>query len=131
MKNINLLIIHLLAIIHIFIWIYVVFCGIISEKQNNIILYIVLPLIYIIHLLPFHIIGKSKDILADNITNNNNSESSNLITNITNFYKIPMYFENLKSLFNHSFCNPLSPQGLIILSFIINIYLHKYKYNYN
>jgi hypothetical protein len=129
MINIEILLIHLLVIIHIFVWLYVCFGGIISEKQNNFILYIGLPLIYIIHLLPFHILSISKDIIAKNITNNTKSESSELIANISDIYIFPNFFGYLRSLFDSSYQNPFSTQGLIIFAFIINVYLHKYKYH--
>ena len=160
MININVIILHIIIIIHIFIWLYVSFGGFISETQNNFILYIALPIIYIVQLFPFHILNETKYMLTENIKNdsdntintdykdinnlsiddkfnlcikhgfkNNNKKTMQLLNDTLNLYIIPKYIEELKCMFKSSFQNPFSAQGLIIIAFIINVYIHKYKYH--
>jgi len=160
MINLNVIILHIITIIHIFLWLYVSFGGFISETQNNYILYIVLPMIFIFQLLPFHILNETKYMLSDNIKNdpdntidadykdinnlsiddkfnlcikngfkNNNKKTIQLLNDTLDLYIIPKYIDDLKYLFKSSFQNPFSAQGLIIIAFIINVYLHKYKYH--
>lgn len=50
----------LLFIIHILVWLYVVFGGFISKWHALFIIQLLIPAIYILHLLPFHILLKSK-----------------------------------------------------------------------
>jgi hypothetical protein len=160
MININVLILHIVCIIHIFVWIYVLFGGFISETQNDFILYIGLPTIFFVQLLPFHILNETKYMLVDNTKNNtdeynnieykdinnlsiddkhnlcvengfknNNKKTIQLLKDTLNLYLLPKYIENLRYMCKYSFQNPFSAQGLIIISFIINVYLHKYKYH--
>lgn len=45
-----------------------------------------------------------------------------------NSYIFPKMLRNIRKIFNNTYFNPLSAQGMIILSYIINIYLLKFKY---
>jgi hypothetical protein len=57
----------LLMLLHVFIWLFVVFGGLYSEKIIMLNLYILLPFIYLIQILPFHIIVKKKiEYIKDN-----------------------------------------------------------------
>ena len=49
------LFINLLIILHVFVWLFVMFGGFFSEKICKLNLFIFIPLIYIIQMLPFHI----------------------------------------------------------------------------
>lgn len=62
-----MLTILLLTIFHIFFWLFFIFGGIFSKKICKINLYLILPLIYLIHIIPFHFILKKK---IDEINNN-------------------------------------------------------------
>ena len=116
-----------LIIIHIFAWIFGIFGRFIGCNYAKINIYYYLPFIYFIHFFPFHIINESK---VHYIKHNHPEVHDNgkFIKSHEEKYVIPSHFDKLKNLFNHSFQNPLSPQGLIILGFIINIYLLKYYY---
>lgn len=161
MINTNLLLLHVFCIIHIFVWLYVYIGGFISEKQNDFILYIGLPVIFIVQLFPFHILNEVKYMLADNTKNNtdntinadykdinnlsiddkfnlciessykgNDPETKHKLRDVLNLYKIPKYMEDLRYLFKNSFTNPFAAPGLLIIGFIINVYLHKFKYHH-
>jgi len=40
-----------------------------------------------------------------------------------NKYIIPKIYKNIRKIFRNSFADPLSPQGMLILAYIINTYL--------
>ena len=146
------------------VWLYIIFGGLISVKSLFIIIFLINPIIYIIHILPFHIFLKSK---LKEINNNydkylseidkrklNNFNKKYLYTsnklftsmpdNISEERKLmlakiyiihhhefilPKYFEDLRYCFRKSFSNPISPQGMVILSYIVNIFLLKFYWN--
>lgn len=148
----------ILCLIHMIVWLFVIFAGFISYKCNKIILLYLIPLIYIIHIMPFHIFLKKKfkeiydDIdnqtkifTQDNINTVTNNEllmckdaysslppnlskdKQNLIIKIyilqENKYIIPKVYRNIRKYFVNCFGDPLSPQGMLILGYIINTYL--------
>jgi hypothetical protein len=75
----------------------------------------VIPFIYLCHILPFHILTKLKYTVHKNDTKKKISdfENNNVLFNI---------FNKFKNSFRNSFANPLSPQGLLILSGITSSY---------
>ena len=110
--------IHLLFVIHILFWGYLWFGGLISPKHCDFILYYAIPMTYVIHILPFHVLENFKESLAGDD-----------IARYRQFYGnvFPQsLIEFLKEKMSDSFQNPLSPQGMLILGFIINLYLRKY-----
>lgn len=128
------LILDLLIIIHIGIWIFILFGGYFKESYAKLNILIFIPLIYIAHILPFHMILETKLRIIENesIHNNNNTQnnisSKEVLINEESKYIIPYYFKLLKDKLENSFANPLSPQGLLILGNIINVYLMIYKW---
>lgn len=127
----NNILLQLLIIIHILIWIFIVLGGIVSSEYTKLIIYKLIPFVYILHIFPFHLIVKTKLYIIDNNKNNNEKEksSSNILEEEEDKYVIPLYFGKFKNIFSSSFGNPVSPQGLLILGYIINVYLLKYKWN--
>jgi hypothetical protein len=124
------LILQLLIIIHIGIWLFVLFGGFFKESYAKFNIIILIPFIYVIHILPFHMIVETKLRIIENesIHNNNNTPSMKILEDEECKYILPYYFQKLKCIFDNSFCNPLSPQGLLILGFIINVYVMIYKW---
>ena len=124
------LILQLLIIIHIGIWLFVVFGGYFKASYAKINVLILIPFIYIAHILPFHMIIETKLHIIKNESEyiNNNTPSIKILENEEHKYIIPFYFDKVKNMFGNSFCNPLTPQGLLILGFIINTYLMVYKW---
>lgn len=153
----------LLFLVYMFIWLFCFFGGLFSIKFVKIITLLILPGIYLLHILPFHIFEKEKinninkhieyyinkhekDIKK--ITNDDlyiytgnflqcipkdiSDENKNLIIKVyiceENKYILPKLLRNLRKIFKKSYFNPLSAQGMMILSYIINIYLLKFKY---
>ncbi len=97
---------ELLCIIHIAIWIFILL-AFVNKKTAEINLYYLIPFIYVIHILPFHIIVKLKHIVEPEDTDKKvkDYESSNIFAN---------------ALFN-----PLSPQGMMILGAITSAWAIK------
>ena len=56
----KLIIFNLIAIIHLLIWVFVLF-GFVNINTAWVNLFIIIPVIYILHILPFHIIQKTKE----------------------------------------------------------------------
>jgi hypothetical protein len=101
-------------IIHILIWGFVMFGGFLSPKYAEIIVYIIVPTIYILHILPFHPIESIKANLVENTEAKSKMYNSYLV--------FPFIFDTCKVFFTSigSIFNPLSAQGMLILGMIIN-----------
>lgn len=140
----------LLIILHIFIWCFIIFGGFFGKKYAIYNMKFIIPFIYLIHLLPFHVIVKQKvkfietnyqkiwnpkfETIKYEIQEANdigkyldNKENNGKILQILkgseqSFFIIKLHHK-LMSFFKDSFQNPLSPQGMLILGYIINYYL--------
>ena len=159
MVNKQKLYIHCLCLIHVIVWLIVLFGGFVSYKLAILNLYILLPLIYIVQSMSFHFIMKekirhikdNKKYLCNKILNLPEEEIVELsieakklnmttkelidilgyIEYYSDQYIIPYYFEKLKRNSYSSWKNPFSPQGVIILGYIFNLLCLKFKYNIN
>ena len=125
------LILEILIIFHVIIWIFVVFGGMISSNICKFIIFIMIPFIYIVHILPFHIIVETKLRIIEKEKSDDlkNKSSHDLLTEIEGRNIIINLFHKLQKALDFSLCHPLSAQGLLILGYIINVYLLKYVYN--
>ena len=76
-------------------------------------LFYIIPIIYILHMLPFHILGKIKENIYKNKykLKNENDKSFKILL-------FPLIHNWLKNIFKNSFLNPFSPQGMLILGAI-------------
>lgn len=142
------MILSLLIFIHIFIWCFILFAGFIDKKYSIINIKYIIPIVFFIHLLPYHFIVKEKikyieknlDKLWDNklekityddkylidiekyIKNKDNSiKIVKILKNKEQTFFIIRLFEGIQLLFKNSFQNPLSPQGMLILGYILNL----------
>ena len=115
------ILLNILILIHILGWIYVVFGGFMSENQNDIILYYIIPFVYIIHIAPFHVLVKTKLELIKNEYKGIDIDEESILHDRENNFIIANLFYKLREFFSFSFQNPLSPQGLLILGFIFNV----------
>lgn len=107
----------ILCIIHILIWAFVLL-AFINPTTAYYNVYYVIPFIYIIQILPFHIIvSLKKKIYNDNTTRINNENE------VGGFLILPYLFMKARDFFEQfSFFNPLSPQGMLIFGLITSIY---------
>ena len=107
----------ILCIIHILIWAFVLL-AFLNPKTAYYNVYYVIPIIYIVHILPFHIIVS----LKKKIYTDDNEEIEKEST-VNKFLIIPYLFTNIQKFFKkYSFYSPLSPQGMLIFGLITSIY---------
>ncbi len=106
---INIYLFYILQFIHICIWLFVIF-AFLNKKLAVINLKFIIPFIYLIQILPFHILNKSKCKINENC-----EKDSENVEKIIGFYYI-------KKFFDKSFENPFSAQGLLILGAILSYY---------
>lgn len=105
--DLNMIIYYILALLHIIIWIFVIF-AFVNKKLAKFNLKILIPIIYILQILPLHILNTVKKHV------NKNSEEDNInIEKAIGFYYI-------KNIFSDSFQNPLSPQGMLVLGGLLS-----------
>ena len=148
---------YALIIFHIFIWIFSILGGLISKTFALFNIYILLPFIYIFQSLPVHMIIWIKIYIINlkginhtcDMSHNKNTPTYSIVKKIANSLNVStktiknhfdtLYcydkdfvigdiFYQIRDIFENSFYNPLSPQGLIILGYIINTYSLKYLY---
>ena len=107
----------ILCIIHITVWVFVLlaFLNPITAYYN---VYYVIPMIYVLHILPFHIlVSLKKKIYSDD------KEKKAKEDLVSKLLVIPYIFNKIKDFFNKfSYFNPLSPQGMLIFGLITSIY---------
>ena len=119
-----MLFIYILSIFHIFIWSYIIFGSFFGKKHARFIIYYLIPFVYILHILPFHILIELKKKLL-NINNDEIFDKKIMEIEYTipiiGFIMKKFYLINEK-LDNYSTFNPISPQGMLILGMIIGIY---------
>ena len=123
----NKIILEFLILFHIIIWVFVLGGGILNSKYAKFNILILIPFIYIIRILPIHLIVVSKNYIIKN-EYGENANSGTIISEKEYKYILPYLFGELKSFFNFSHANPLSADGLLILGYIINVYLMVYKW---
>ena len=118
LKELLFLIIY---IFHILIWTFLLFGGFYSKFYAYIIIYYLIPFIYLSHILPFHPLELAKNRTLSSVESPKRQE----------FYKpiliLPYITDRLHDLFEKSTFNPLSPQGMLILGMIINTRIIKCK----
>jgi hypothetical protein len=103
---------------HILLWVFVL-SAFLNKKTAFFNVYYLIPFIYIVHLLPFHVLTKTE--------NNIGKEKSNEMRNsIKQKMIIPYLFFKLKHFFDFSFQNPFSNQGMMIFGLITSAYKLRY-----
>ena len=107
---------NILAIFHILIWVYVLL-AFITVKTAWINLYIIIPLIYLLHILPFHIITTSKQKINPINYKEDQAKINNKITIVEYFIK----YQHHCSKF--CFASPISPQGMLIFGALTSSYV--------
>jgi len=105
----NLFIYYILSLIHIFVWVFIVFAFIDKNLARINITYII-PFIYLLQILPFHVLNTAKC----NVNQKCEEDNEKISKSIGVYYLI--------NLFNNSFRNPLSAQGMLILGALLSYY---------
>ena len=104
----------ILVLIHIMIWLYVIF-AFLNEKTAYYNLYYVIPIIFIIHIFPIHFINRTKKSLYP-------SDWEEKAKDIEKNLLIGYVHEMIRNIFSDSFASPISPQGMLILGAILSSY---------
>ena len=105
-----------IALIHILIWVYVLFAFLFGKKYAIFNLYFVIPVIYLIHLLPFHVLIKLKhDMYGEELVKEKEKKICNLLI-------IPGYFMKLQEIMEKKTTfSPISAQGMLIFGLISSL----------
>ena len=105
----------IICLIHIVIWAYILL-AFTNKKWALINIYIIIPTIYILHMLPFHILEKMKERIYPRtyLDKKEHFEKTLIIPHF--FTKVTTFLEK-----NCTF-NPLSPQGMMLFGFISSLY---------
>jgi hypothetical protein len=112
--DINKVFLTIVCLFHILIWMFVMF-AFINVNAAKINIYIVIPFIYVLHILPFHVLIEIKK----NLSNTWKDYDDKILKNIG----FPFYFVELqKKLEKYCFFSPISPQGMLIFGLISSIY---------
>ena len=106
----------ILAIIHIFVWVFVLF-AFLNKKTAYFNLNYFIPLIYILHILPFHVLIKLKQQIYEP---SELEKKENILYNLLIFPKVYKYMQS--RLNTYCTFNPISPQGMLIFGLISSYY---------
>lgn len=122
------LLLHLFINIEIIIISFTLFSGLISDKFAKFNIYVLIPTIYILYILPYSITVLCKEYLAqkciDNYPEDNNKSINDVINENSNEYILSNIHKKISN--QYSYFNPISNQGLLGLSYILNIYILYY-----
>ena len=110
----TLTLLFILTLIHVLIWGFVLLAFLRSDLAR-LNLYAVIPAIFIIHLLPIHIINSMKESLCPQTWEKKSKE-------LANYLIFPYIFYQFKKLFTKSFSDPLSAQGMLIIGALSSAY---------
>lgn len=106
---------YTLCIIHVVVWLFVMF-AFLNNQYARINLYYIIPLIYILHTLPFHILIQSKKHL---VGENMEEEQDKFLSNI----HLKWATDLQKYLEEKCFFSPLSAQGMMIFGALSSSYV--------
>ena len=134
MKEIYKLLIQLIVIIQIFTALFIFFGGINSPDYARINIFIVIPIIFLFGILPVEGLEYPKKYLALKYIDESDEKKSvdNIIDDNSNRFILPMIHKTISSRYyvnDIDTFNPLNYHGILILGYIINIYILKYKWH--
>ena len=106
----------LLCLIYIIIWLFVLF-AFINIKLAKINLSIVIPFIYVAHILPFHILERSKQMLYP-------ENHTSKLKSVSKILKISDIYTKLQSnLSQKCYFSLISPHGMLIFGALTSSYV--------
>jgi hypothetical protein len=96
----------------------------VSSKFAKFNIYILIPIIYVLYILPFSITEVSKGYLASKCINyypeDNDKSINDIIDENSNIYILKNIHNNISNMYDN--WNPITSQGLLSLAYILNIY---------
>ena len=111
----NHIIFILISIIHVIIWAFVIL-AFINKKTAYINIIYIIPFIYLIHILPFHILTESKKNIYPKTFEDEGMKINKIMI-------IPYYFIKVQTYLKKKCTeSPISPQGILIFGAITSSY---------
>ena len=104
-----------ICFIHVLFWIFVIF-AFLNKKTAYINLYYIIPCVYVIHILPFHLLISLKKKMYPNTWEKEADSFENKLFFVKAFKKLQNWFINLSTF------SPISPQGMMIFGLISSLY---------
>ena len=120
---IKIVLFNLIALIHILIWAFILF-AFMNINTASVNLFLIIPAIYILNILPFHIINIIKNKMYPNDWEEKASKVENCIFIVKYFRKMQEYTDK------HCFESPVSPQGMLIFGALSSAYVLLNKCDY-
>lgn len=104
-----------ICIVHVVFWLFVLF-AFYTKQTARINLYYIIPAVYILHILPFHLLNNLKASIYPNNWKDKTDE-------VLNSIPIVRQFTNLqKTLDKYCFANPVGAQGMLLFGAITSAY---------
>lgn len=98
------------VLVHILIWAFVLL-AFLHPRAAAINLLVVIPGIYVLHMLPFHVLNSLKQRMHPGTWKKDARAVSKSLV-------VPHLFEEVRDAMRPSFANPLSPQGMLLFGAI-------------
>ena len=131
MKELYKLLLQFIVIIQIFVVLFIYLGGFKSYDYARINIFIIIPSIFILGILPFEGTEYLKKYLASKCIDSSTKDSvDNIIDENSNKYILPFIHKKISNLYfvnNIDTFNPVNYHGILILGYLINIYLLNYK----
>lgn len=99
-----------LAVAHILIWAFVMLAWL-HPRAAVINLTVIIPLIYVVHMLPFHVLTAAKQRMHPQTWQQDSKAVEHVMV-------VPGLFDEVRKAFDKSYANPLSAQGMLVLGAI-------------
>jgi hypothetical protein len=100
------ILLFILTIIHVIIWLFVLF-AFVNKRTAYYNLYYIIPLIFVLHMLPFHPLEEAKTYLYPD-------DMRQRVDLIQNTLVVGRIQKMLCDCFENSFASPMTPQGMLI-----------------
>lgn len=112
-------ILHFLCIIHLIFWMFVLVAPLVgSPRVLRFNIYFLVPMVYLLHILPFHVLIKCKELSMDG-DKNKVKNAEDLYLGIPGIRHFKMLMDHCQA---HCCFSPLSPQGMLLFCLIVSIF---------
>ena len=108
---------YALCIFHCLIWVFILF-AFFNKKSAYINLFYVIPFVYIMHILPLHILETAKEKMYPD----DHKERMDAFLESTPFGILKVYVDTQHRLDDYCFGNPIGPQGMLIFGALSSAY---------
>jgi hypothetical protein len=100
-----------MCLLHIFAWAFIIL-AFLNKETAKLNLYYVIPFVYVLHILPFHVLMQAKQ-------NMYKTDWKKRVNEVSDALIIPTAFVKLQDQLDlKCFASPMSPQGLLIFGAI-------------